>query len=54
MHDRVASHGGSLTIDAAPGRGTRVTGVIPLTAASSAGGGTDETSGWAGSLQAGD
>lgn len=28
MHDRVASLGGSLTIDA--GRGTRITGVIPL------------------------
>jgi signal transduction histidine kinase len=32
MHDRVASLGGSLTIDA--GRGTRITGAIPLTAKS--------------------
>ncbi len=35
MHDRVASLGGSLTIDAASGRGTRITGAIPLTAESS-------------------
>ena len=35
MHDRVASLGGSLTIDAAPGRGTRITGAIPLTPGSS-------------------
>ncbi len=34
MHDRVASLGGSLRIDAARGEGTRVTGVIPLTAES--------------------
>ena len=30
MHDRVASLGGSLTIDAAGGQGTRITGAIPL------------------------
>ena len=51
MHDRVASLGGSLTIDA--GRGTRITGVIPL-ARSSAGTGRDDTSGWARSVHAGD
>jgi signal transduction histidine kinase len=34
MHDRVASLGGSLTIDAARGQGTRITGAIPLTAES--------------------
>jgi signal transduction histidine kinase len=31
MRDRVASLGGSLTIDAALGHGTRITGAIPLT-----------------------
>ena len=30
MHDRVASLGGSLTIDAGRGQGARVTGSIPL------------------------
>jgi len=35
MHDRAASLGGSLTIDAAGGQGTRITGAIPLTAKSS-------------------
>lgn len=30
MHDRVASLGGSLTIDSAPGHGTRITGAIPI------------------------
>src|SRR6202042_1854932 len=29
MHDRVASLGGSLTIDAARGHGTRIAGLIP-------------------------
>ena len=46
MHDRVASLGGSLTIDAARGRGTRITGAIPLSAASSDHAGSDDTSGW--------
>jgi signal transduction histidine kinase len=36
MHDRVASLGGSLTIDAARGHGTRITGLIPGTAAARA------------------
>lgn len=35
MHNRVASLGGSLRIDAARGRGTRITGAIPVTAESS-------------------
>ena len=35
MYDRVASLGGSLTIDAERGRGTRITGAIPLTPGSS-------------------
>ena len=35
MPDRVASLSGSLTIDAAGGQGTRITGAIPLTAKSS-------------------
>jgi signal transduction histidine kinase len=30
MEDRVAAVGGELTIDSAPGRGTRVTGTVPL------------------------
>ena len=34
MHNRVASLGGSLRIDAARGQGTRITGAIPLTAES--------------------
>jgi signal transduction histidine kinase len=46
MHDRVASLGGSLTIDAGRGRGTRVTGSIPL-GKSSAPTGRGDTSGWA-------
>jgi signal transduction histidine kinase len=54
MQDRVAAHGGSLTIDAAPGRGTRVTSVIPLSASSGAQASGDDTSGWAAFLQAGD
>ncbi len=51
MHDRLASLGGSLTIDA--GRGTRITGVIPL-ARSSAGTGRGDTSGRPSFLHAGD
>jgi signal transduction histidine kinase len=35
MHDRVASLGGSLRIDAARGQGTRITGALPLIAESS-------------------
>jgi signal transduction histidine kinase len=54
MHDRIASQGGSLTIDAGRGHGTRITGAIPLTAGSSARTGRDDTSGWAGSVRAGD
>jgi signal transduction histidine kinase len=53
MHDRVASLGGSLTIDAGRGRGTRITGVIPL-AGSSAGTGWGDTSGRPRFLHAGD
>jgi signal transduction histidine kinase len=53
MHDRVASLGGSLTIDAGCGQGTRVTGAIPL-GQSSAPTGRDDTSGWARSVHAGD
>jgi signal transduction histidine kinase len=45
MHDRVASLGGSLTIDAARGRGTRITGAIPLTANRAPRTGRDDTSG---------
>jgi signal transduction histidine kinase len=30
MHDRVAEHGGRLTIDSAPGAGTRVRACLPL------------------------
>ncbi len=44
MHDRVASLGGSLTIDAGRGHGTRITGAIPLTATSSARTASDVTS----------
>jgi signal transduction histidine kinase len=51
MHGRVASLGGSLTIDAGPG--TRITGVIPLVS-SSAGTGRGDTSGWTSSRHAGD
>ncbi len=51
MHDRVASLGGSLTIDA--GRGTRIAGVIPLVR-SNAGTRRADTSGWASSRHAGD
>ena len=36
MHDRVASLGGSLTIDAARGHGTRIAGLIPGAAAARA------------------
>jgi signal transduction histidine kinase len=54
MHDRVASLGGSLMIDAARGRGTRITGAIPLTAASSARAGSADTFGWTSFLHAGD
>jgi hypothetical protein len=51
MHDRVASLGGSLTIDARPG--TRITGVIPLVG-SSAGTGRGDASGWTRVWQTGD
>jgi signal transduction histidine kinase len=54
MHDRVASLGGSLTIDARRGRGTRITGAIPLTAGSSAPTRRDDASGWARPRRAGD
>lgn len=37
MRDRLAALGGSLTIDSTRGRGTHITGAIPLSAASSAG-----------------
>ena len=30
MRDRIETVGGRLTIDSAPGRGTRVRGVVPL------------------------
>jgi signal transduction histidine kinase len=32
MRDRIEAVGGVLTIDAGPGRGTRVTGFVPVTA----------------------
>jgi signal transduction histidine kinase len=54
MHDRVASLGGSLRIDAGRGHGTRITGAIPLTTGSSAPTGRDNTSGWPSSLQSDD
>ncbi|MFZ0381390.1 MAG: histidine kinase [Solirubrobacteraceae bacterium] len=54
MHDRVASLGGSLMIEAARGRGTSITGAIPLTAASSARAGSADTFGWTSFLHAGD
>ncbi len=34
MHDRVSPLGGRLTIESAPGHGTRITGTLPLTAPS--------------------
>ena len=30
MHDRLAAVGGELTVDSAPGRGTRIIGTVPL------------------------
>ena len=53
MHDRVASLGGSLTINAGRGQGTRITGAIPL-GKPSAPTGRDDTSGWGRSVHAGD
>jgi signal transduction histidine kinase len=46
MQNRVASLGGSLTIDTAQGQGTRITGVIPLGEPGAPTGRAD-TSGWA-------
>lgn len=54
MHGRVASLGGSLTIDAAPRHGTIITGAIPLTATWSARTANDEASDSARSVNAGD
>ncbi len=53
MHDRVASVGGSLTIDAGGGHGTRISGSIPL-GKPSAPNGRDHASGWPRSMQVGD
>jgi signal transduction histidine kinase len=36
MRDRIGAVGGTLEIDSAPGRGTRVTGMIPISQPSSA------------------
>jgi signal transduction histidine kinase len=30
MHDRLGALGGTLRVESAPGRGTRVTGVVPV------------------------
>ncbi len=54
MHDRVASLGGSLTIDSAQGYGTRITGAISLTATSRARTQSDHASDSARSRHAGD
>jgi signal transduction histidine kinase len=53
IHARVASLGGSLTIDAAHGRGTRITGAIPFTANRAPRTGRDDTSGWPTSVDSG-
>ncbi len=54
MHDRVASLGGSLTIDSARGHGTRITAAIPLAATSGAPTQSDHASDSARSSHAGD
>ena len=38
MHERAALLGGTLTIDTAPGKGTRVTAVVPLSRATATAG----------------